>query len=83
MKYHDHVLFEPVRTVFLINILNYPKTNNHLYQDVVITTENISLDGSACTSYNNLNSLKQINEVTSNCKSLSSEILNTPVISMS
>ena len=64
-------------------ILNYPKTNNHLYQDVVINTENISLDGSGCTSYDNLNSSKQINEVTSNCKSLSSEILNTPVILMS
>ena len=54
-----------------------------MYQDVVINTENISLDGSACTSYDNLDSSKQINEVTSNCKSLSSEILSTPVIPMS
>ena len=43
---HGHVLFEPVRPVFLKSILNYLKTNNHLYQDVVINTENISLDGS-------------------------------------
>ena len=51
-----------------------------MYQDVVINTENISLDGSACTSYDNLDTSKQIHEVTSTCKSLSSEILNTPVI---
>ena len=80
LEYHGHVLFEPVRPVFLESILNYLKTNNHLYQDVVINTENISLDGSACTSYDNLDTSKQIHEVTSNCKSLSSEILNTPVI---
>ena len=83
LEYYDHVLFEPVRTVFLKYILNYPKTNNHLHQDVIINTENISLDGSACTSYDNLDSSKQINEVTSNCKSLSSKILNTPAIPMS
>ena len=54
-----------------------------MYQDVVINTENISLDGSACTSYDNLDSSKQINEVASNFKGLSSEILSTPVIPMS
>ena len=73
-------MFEPVTPVFLKSILDYLKTNNHLYQDVVINTENISLDGSACTSYDHLGTSKQIHEVTSNCKSLSSEILNTPVI---
>ena len=56
LEYHDHVLFEPVRPVFLKSFLNYLRTNNHLYQDVVINTENISLDGSACTSYDNLDS---------------------------
>ena len=80
LEYHGHVLFETVRPVFLKNILNYLKINNHLYQDVVINTENISLDGSACTSYDNLDTSEQIHEVNSNCKSLSSEILNTPVI---
>ena len=80
LEYHGHVLFEPVRPVFLKSILNYLKTNNHLYQDVVINTENISLDGSACTSYDNLDTSKQIHDVTSNCKSLSSENLNIPVI---
>ena len=80
LEYHDHVLFEPVRPVFLKSILNYLRTNNNLYQDVVINTENISLDGSACTSYDNLDSSKQIHEVASNYKSLCSEILNTPVI---
>ena len=73
-------MFEPVRPVFLKSILNYLKTNNHLYQDIVINTEDISLDGSACTSYDNLDSSKQIREVTSNCKNLSNEILNTHVI---
>ena len=53
LEYNGHVLFEPVRPVFLKSILNYLRTNNHLYQDVVINTENISLDGSACTSYDN------------------------------
>ena len=53
-----------------------------MYQDVVISTENILLDGSACTSYDNLDTSKQIHEVTSNFKSLSSEILNIPVISI-
>ena len=80
LEYHGHVLFEPVRPVFLKSILNYLKTNNHLYQDVVINTENISLDGSACTSYDNLDTSKQIHDVTSNCKSLSNENLNIPVI---
>ena len=80
LEYHGHVLFEPVRAVFLKSILNYLKTNNHLYQDVVINAENISLYGYACTSYDNLDSSKQIHEVTSNSKSISSEILNTPVI---
>ena len=42
LEYHGHVLFEPVRPVFLKIILNYLRTNNHLYQDVVISTENIS-----------------------------------------
>ena len=51
LEYHVQVLFEPVRPVFLKSILNYLTTNNHLHQDVVINTENISLDGSACTSY--------------------------------
>ena len=82
LEYHGHVLFEPVRPVFLKSILNYLKINNHLYQDVVISTENISLDGSACTSRDNFDTLKQIHAVTSNCKSLSSEILNTPVIAI-
>ena len=81
LEYHDHVLFEPVRSVFLKRILNYLKTNNHLYQDLFINTTNISLDGSAwCTSYDKLDTSKQTHEVTSNCKILSSEILNTPVI---
>ena len=61
-------------------ILNYLTTNNHLYQDVVINTKNISLDDSACTSYDNLYSSKQLHEVISICKSLFNEILNTPVI---
>ena len=76
LEYHGNILFEPVRPVFLKSILNYLRTNNHLHQNVVINTENISLDGFACTSYDNLGSSKQIHEVTSNCKSL----LNTPVI---
>ena len=76
LEYHGNILFEPVRPVFLKSILNYLRTNNHLLQNVVINTENISLDGSACTSYDNLGSSKQIHEVTSNRKSL----LNTPVI---
>ena len=80
LEYHGHVLFGPVTPVFLKSILNYLKNNNHWYQDVVINTGNISLDGSACTSYDNLDTSKQIHDVTSNCKSLSSEILNTPVI---
>ena len=58
LEYQCHVLFEPVRPVFLKSILNYLKTNNHLYQDVVINTEYISFDGSACTSYDNLDSSK-------------------------
>ena len=69
LEYHGHVLFEPVRPVFLKIILNYLRTNNHLYQDVVISTENISWDGFACTSYDNLYSSKQIHEVAFNCKS--------------
>ena len=56
LEYHGCVLLEPVRPVFLKSILNYLRTNNHLYQDVVINTENIPLDGSACTSYDNLDS---------------------------
>ena len=80
LEYRGHVLFEPVRAVFLESILNYLKTNNHLYQDVVINSEKVSIDGSACISHDNLDSSKQIHEVTSNCKSLSNEILNTPVI---
>ena len=80
LEYHGHALSELARPVFLKSILNYLKTNNHLYQDAVINTENISLDGSECLSYDNLDSSKQIHEVTSNCKSLSSEIFNTPVI---
>ena len=42
LDYHGHVLFELVRPVFLKSILNYLRTNNHLCQDVVINTENIS-----------------------------------------
>ena len=42
----------------------------------------VSLDPSACASYDNLDSSKQINDVTSNYKSLSNEILNTSVISI-
>ena len=80
LEYRGHVLFEPVRAVFLESILNYLKTNNHLYQDVVINSEKVSIDGSAYISHDNLDSSKQIHEVTSNCKSLSNEILNTPVI---
>ena len=80
LEYHGYVLFEPVRPVFLKSILSYLTTNNHLNQDVDISTENILLDGSACTSYDTLDSSKQIHEVTSNCKSLFNEILNTPVI---
>ena len=80
LEYQGRVLFEPVRPVFLKSIFNYLRTNNHLYQDAVINTENISLDGSACTSYDNLDSSKQIHEVASNFKGLSSEILKTPVI---
>ena len=80
LECHGHLLFEPVRPVFLKNILNYLRTNYHLYQNIVINIKNISLDGSACTSYDNLDSSKQIHEVASNYKSLSSEILNTPVI---
>ena len=30
LEYRGHVLFEPVRSVFLKSILNYLKTNNHL-----------------------------------------------------
>ena len=51
-----------------------------MYQDVVVNTKNISLDASACTSQKNLGSLKQIPEMTSNCKSLSNRVLNTLVI---
>ena len=72
-------MFEPVRPVFLQSISNYWKTNNHFYQDEVTNTENIS-DPSACTSHHNLDSSKQIHEVTSNWKSLSNEILNACVI---
>ena len=31
LGYRSHVLFEPVRPVFLKSILNYLKTNNHLH----------------------------------------------------
>ena len=58
----------------LESTLSYLKTNNHLYQNVVINTENISLDDSACISYDNFHNSKQIHEVISNYKSLSSEI---------
>ena len=64
----------------LESTLSYLKTNNHLYQNVVISTENISLDDSACISYDNFHNSKPIHEVISNYKSLSSEILNTPFI---
>ena len=73
---------EPVRPVFLKSISIYLKTNNHLPQDVVISTERISLDLSACTSYDNLDISKKLHEAISNCKSLFNEILNTPVISI-
>ena len=53
LEYHVHVLFKSVRPVFLENVLNYLKTNNHFYQDVAINTENISLDPPACISQNN------------------------------
>ena len=66
LECHGHLLFEPVRPVFLKSILNYLRTNYHLYQNIVINIENISLDGSACTSYDNLDSSKQIHEVASN-----------------
>ena len=65
---------------FWKSILNYLKIDNPLYQDIVINTENISIDVSAFTSLDNLDSSKQSHEVTSNCKSLSNEILNTPII---
>ena len=42
LEYRGHILFEPVRPVFLKSILNHLKTNNHLYQDEVINTETIS-----------------------------------------
>ena len=49
LKYHGHVFFESVSSVSLQSILNYLKTNNHFYQDVVISTENVSLDLPPCT----------------------------------
>ena len=73
---------EPARPVFLKSISIYLKTNNHLSQDVVISPERISLDLSACTSYDNLDISKELHEAISNCKSLFNEILNTPVISI-
>ena len=42
LEYRGHILFETVRPVFLKSILNYLKTNNHLYQDEVVNTETIS-----------------------------------------
>ena len=53
------------------------KIDNHLYQDVVINEENISLDPSVYNSHDNLDSPKQIPEVISSFKALSNEILNT------
>ena len=71
---------EPARPVFLKSISIYLKTNNHLSQDVVISTERFSLDLSACTSCGNFDISKELHEAISNCKSLFNEILNTPVI---
>ena len=71
---------EPARPVFLKSISIYLKTNNHLSQDVVISTERFSLDLSACTSCGNFDISKELHEAISNCKSLSNEVLNTPVI---
>ena len=41
LEYHGHVLFEPVRPVFLDRLLRFLKENNLLYRNIVVKTENI------------------------------------------
>ena len=41
LEYHVHVLFEPVRTIFLERLLRFLEENNPLYCNIVVKTENI------------------------------------------
>ena len=41
LEYHGHVLFEPVRPVFLDRLLRFLNENNALYHNIVVKTENI------------------------------------------
>ena len=38
LKYKEHVLFEPVKPNILVRFLQYLRKNNHLYQDITIST---------------------------------------------
>ena len=42
LKDHGHVLFEPVRPMFLETLLRFLKESNPLYCNIVVKTENIS-----------------------------------------
>ena len=41
LEYHDHVLFEPVRPMFLERLLRFLKEYNPPYCNIVVKTENI------------------------------------------
>ena len=64
LKYKGPVLFEPVRTRFLIDLLSYLKRVNYFYKDITIVSENIP---------QNLQSIVGSNE---GCESLTSYLLS-------
>ena len=39
LEYKEHVLFEPVRTRFIVDLLSYLKRVNYLYKDITIVPE--------------------------------------------
>ena len=41
LEYKGHVLFEPVQTRFIVDLLSYLKRVNYLYKDITIVPENI------------------------------------------
>ena len=44
VEYRSHVLFEPVRPVFVKRFLKYLKNHNYLYWDIEINMDNLALD---------------------------------------
>ena len=43
-EYRSHELFESARPVFVEQFLKYLENNNHLYSDIEINMDNLTLD---------------------------------------